>query len=112
MRGFLLNIAVYLVCLAPLNAQDFSVGEEYYKTGDYANALKVWTPLAEQGDPNAQYKLAWMYDFGNGISENNSKAVIWYRLAAEQGHVSAQYNLGVMYDFGEGISQDKVAAVK
>lgn len=112
MRRFLLGITVYILYLTSLNAQDVKAGEKYYKLKDYANALKVWASLAEQGNPDAQYKLAWMYDFGTGVSENNTEAIKWYRLAAEQGHVSAQYNLGIIYDTGEGVSQNKITAVK
>ena len=50
--------------------------------------------MAEQGDANAQYNLGNMYIYGNGVPENDTEAVKWYRLAAEQGQANAQYNLG------------------
>ena len=46
------------------------------------------------------------------MSQDDAKAVKWYRLAAEQGHASAQYNLGVRYANGKGVSQDDAKAVK
>ena len=62
--------------------------------------------LAEQGHAKAQYNLGLMYDNGEGVPENDSEAVKWYRLAAEQGIATAQYNLGIMYDNGEGVPEN------
>lgn len=33
---------------APISAQDFDKGVAAYDSGDYATALKEWTPLATQ----------------------------------------------------------------
>ena len=67
---------------------------------------------AEQGDATAQFNLGVMYDFGEGVAEDNEAAVKWYRLAAEQGDADAQFNLGGMYLFGEGVAEDNEASVK
>ena len=61
---------------------------------------------AEAGDPNAQYELALMYDFGRGVSVSHEQANAWYLKAARQGHDNAQYNLAISYIQGEGIEQD------
>ena len=63
---------------------------------------------AEKGDKIAQFSLGNMYDFGEGVPEDDKEAVKWYRKAAEQGDADAQNNLGVMHYFGEGVPQDKV----
>jgi len=65
---------------------------------------------AEQGDADAQYNLALMYDRGVGVEEDDAEALKWYRLAAGQGYAKAQYNLGMMYYFGKGVPLDKVTA--
>ena len=67
--------------------------------------------LAEQGDVDAQFTLGVMYDRGEGVPQDDTEAVRWYRLAADQGHVTAQYNLGFMYDYGEGLPDDYVLAL-
>jgi len=38
-------------------AADFDAGFAAYQKGDYALALREWTPLAEQGDAGAQLVL-------------------------------------------------------
>ena len=90
----------------------FEDGYAAVKREDYATAIKLWRPLAEQGDAKAQFSIGVMYANGHGFTKDNKKAVKWYRLAAEQGHAAAQSNLGVMYSFGWGVLQDYKEAVK
>ena len=47
-----------------------------------------------------------MYVLGEGVPEDATEAVKWYRKAAERGDISAQTNLGVMYAEGKGVPQD------
>ncbi|MGN5764053.1 tetratricopeptide repeat protein [Acinetobacter calcoaceticus] len=69
-------------------------------------AIKVLTENAEQGNVEAQYSLATMYADGDGVEQDNAKAVHWYLMAADQGNVNAQNNLAWMYENGKGIAQD------
>ena len=91
-------------------AQDFEKGLTAYQAGDYETALKEWQPLADQGDAQAQYNLALMYDTGEGVAKDYAEAARWYRLAAEQGDASAQYNLARKYFVGEGVLKDPTSA--
>ena len=81
-----------------------------YKKGNYATALELIRPLAEEGNVAAQFNLGIMYQLSHGVPQDNEAAVSWYRKAAEQGLAEAQYNLGVMYANGEGVPQDYAAA--
>jgi TPR repeat protein len=78
--------------------------------GDYTAAMALWRPLGDQGDPEAQFRIAVLYDLGRGVSQDAIEAVRWYRKAAEQGHVNAQHNLGTMYEMGEGVEPDYAVA--
>ena len=49
---------------------------------------------AEQGNARAQRNLGWMFQYGRGVTKDDSQAVLWYRKSAEQGNASAQRNLG------------------
>ena len=91
---------------------DFQKGLTAAKQGDYATAIKEWTPIAEQGDAAAQFNLGVIYDNGYGVEQSYKTAAKWYTLAAEQGDVSAQYNLGHMYSNGEGVVQNYKTAAK
>ena len=107
-----LTITVLLGSAGVSWSADFQKGLAAVQRGDFATALREWTPLAEQGDASAQFNLGLMYNNGRGVPQDDKTAVKWYALAAEQGDADAQYNLGVMYDNGEGVPQDDKTAVK
>jgi uncharacterized protein len=89
-----------------VNADQLEDGIAAYQRGDFATALRLFQPLAEQGDASAQSNLGVMYEQGRGVAQNYREAMRWFRLAAMQGDASAQSNLGVMYFKGQGIAQD------
>ena len=93
-------------------SDDFQTGMEAYKRGDFANAIKEWILLGEDGDEKAQYFLGLIYCKGKGVPQDYKKALKWYTLSAEQGNKVAQYNLGVMYSFGLGVVPDYKTALK
>ena len=76
------------------------------------SALQRWGEDAQNGYPEAQYRLGECYYKGEGVSEDKTKAVKWYLKAAEQGHAEAQYRLGECYYYGRGVSEDETEAVK
>ncbi|KAL1001113.1 sel1 repeat family protein [Haemophilus influenzae] len=92
--------------------QQFQQGLTAYEQSDYQTAFKLWLPLAEQGNADAQFNLGLMYYNGRGVKQDDFEAVKWYRKAAEQGNVYAQFNLGNMYHDGRGVKQDDVESVK
>ncbi len=104
------------LAIAPASAQTanktFNDGVAAFQAGDYATALKLWLPLAEADDAEAQRNIGIMYQQGLGLPQNNAEAAKWYRRAAENGHVRAQQNLGAMYEEGTGVLQDQAEAAK
>jgi len=66
---------------------------------------------ADQGNASAQYNLGLTYDRGQGVAQDYTQALFWYRKAADQGEASAQYNLGVTYERGQGAAQDYTQAL-
>jgi len=98
-------------CAMPAIAAAIDDGQTAYNAGDYATALRLWRPLAEQGDARAQNNLGVMYENGKGVAQDISEAVRWYRLAAVQGYGGAQYDLGLAYAIGRGgVRRDPVRA--
>jgi uncharacterized protein len=77
-----------------------------YASGNYAAALHLWRPLAEEGDAAAQFWLGACYDLGHGVPADPGAAAQWYRKAAEQGHANAQHNLAHLYEVGQGLPPD------
>ena len=81
-----------------LTMSNFNKGIAAYERGDYATALSLWRPLADQGFATSQYNLGVMYERGEGVPQDYKEAVKWWRLAAAQGDTWAQFNLALMLD--------------
>jgi len=107
---FLLALTFLFLFSGSVYGDDFQDGLDAYKRQDYKTAYKLWLPLAEQGDADAQVLLGVMYDKGQGVPQDYKESIKWYRLSAEQGDAEAQSNLGLMYYNGQGVPQDYVSA--
>ena len=83
-----------------------------WRRAEYAAAYRLWGPIADQGDPDAQFYLGFMKEYGQGVSRNDAEAIRWYRKAADQDHALAQFRLGDLYSNGEGSSRDEIEAAK
>jgi uncharacterized protein len=108
-----LFLCILLVLLGKqVFAQDYNKCRNAYLADDYETALKECKLQADQGDANAQVKLGFMYNFGNGVPQNYAKAVMWLRLSAEQNNENGQAMLGLKYMRGEGVIKDHDEAIK
>jgi TPR repeat protein len=103
---FLCGIVVAFSVVVAVSAEPFQDGISAYKRGDYAAALEIFRPLAEEGNAKAQANLGLMYYKGEGVPQDYAEAAKWYRRAAEQGITKAQFNLGLMYAKGIGVTRD------
>jgi TPR repeat protein len=87
-----------------------------YNNHDFETAVKLWRPLTELGDAEAQEKLGKMYILGKGfpleVTSNPalclSEARRLFRLSADQGNTEAMIDLGSMYE----TENDYEAAIK
>lgn len=84
----------------------------HHRQKNYAQALAIYTKLANEGNPSAQNNLGLMYAKGQGVPQDYQKAVEWYTKATNQGDADAQNNLGSMYYHGRGVPQDDQKAVE
>ncbi len=92
--------AMVLLLWASVASADLAAGRAAYIKGDYALALQVYKPLAEQGDPEAQYMLGNLYKSGQGAPHDPREVMKWYKRASDQGHRHAQtamQNYAYMY---------------
>ena len=103
-----------LMAIAPLaNAQeDYDAGKRAYLTADYAEALRIWQPLADDGNKFAQFSLGSLYFEGAGVEKSYTESASWFQAAAEQGYAPAQFNLGNAYKHGNGVEQDDPKAAE
>ena len=61
-----LSLAASNAATDPFN---FDEGTLALARGDYAAALRFLRPLANQGNPSAQFRLGGMYDNGQGVAQ-------------------------------------------
>lgn len=106
-------VAAFLVAPFASVAAGDSAGVTAYHAKNYREAMRLLRPLAEQGDPEAQYYVGRMYEKGDGVRKNADEVVKWYTRAAEAGYAAAQYRVAVGYAFGyAGLPRDHQEAVK
>ncbi len=111
-RNVVLVVLLLGMAREPVKAGPFEDGVSAYQRGDYATALRLLRPLADQGRTEAQSHLGSMYILGRGVRQDYAEAARWYRMAAELGDAAAQNNLAVMYLRGDGVRRDFVEAVR
>jgi TPR repeat protein len=70
---------------APVAAGPFEDAIAAYESGDYATALRLLRPFAEQGNAAAQFNLGSMYHEGHGVPQDYISAHMWLNLAAASG---------------------------
>ncbi|MEA3015027.1 MAG: uncharacterized protein QOD42_3572 [Sphingomonadales bacterium] len=80
----------------PTGANDARAGVEAWRAQDYETAVRIWRPLADRGDADAQFNLAQAYFLGRGLPQNMTLAEQWYARAARGGHEEAQANYGLL----------------
>lgn len=85
----------------PAAADTLSDGLQAYEAGRYAQAIQLLTPLANQSNSQAQFRLGAMHYHGQGVPEDEKLAVYWLRKAALQGHTEAMFELGNAYLLGQ-----------
>lgn len=88
---------------------------------DHATSILWFHLAAEQGEADAQFNLASIYDSRaddpykkqRAAPADDAEAFKWYRRSAEQGHVPAQVKVARLYaEGGAGIKRDSVQAYR
>src|SRR6266478_5702190 len=110
-RAWIAAVVLSLGLIAPAAAGPVENAMAPYWRGDYATAMRLLRPVADEGNADAQWRLGHMYANGQGVPQDDATAVTWFRIAADQGYAVAQGNLGLMYVNGQGVSQDYAMAV-
>ena len=80
-------ITVNCVTNNPQQRHDYSFNSAInaYEAGDYARAHRIFARLADDGNINAQFNLAIMYERGLGVRSDIIRAIDFFKKAARQG---------------------------
>ena len=80
---------------------DLSSGIAAFEGKHFSTASRLLHPLADQGNEEAQFRMAIMAQNGLGMVVNEKLAFDNMKAAADQGHALAMHGLGFMYLEGE-----------
>ena len=74
------------------------------REGNFREAVAIWTPHAEAGNPTAHYGLGLVYsrDRGAGMPAHPGLSHQRYKAAAHSGHVDSTFELAFQYERGIG----------
>ena len=86
-------VATLLSCIGGAQAGPWEDGMVAYNRGDYVPAIRLFRPLAEQGNPTAQNQIGVMYRKGEGVIRSPARAFMWFSLAAKRGDTKAKAGL-------------------
>ncbi len=91
---------------------ELSSGIAAFTAKEFGRAMQLLSPLAEAGEPEAQFRVAIMHQNGLGVVANPEKALQMMRAAAKADHALAQHGLAFMYLYDEQIERDVLEAVR
>jgi TPR repeat protein len=80
--------------------------ERAFQNGDDRTALNLFSKLATNNNPNAEYWLGQTYEIGVGIPRDAKTAIDLYKKAADQNVVAAEARLGDIYLSGDQVPPD------
>src|SRR5438045_4537963 len=88
-----LILAAQILGIAGAVAGPWEDGMTAYNRGDYVPAIRLFRPLAEQGNAKAQNVLGVMYRRGQGVARNSVRAFLWFNRGAAAGDDQAKAEL-------------------
>ncbi len=89
-------VGVLFICFASVlsgciaSSMNFSDGIKSFQVQDYRQAFIRLMPEAKGGNPDAQYAIGYMYYYGQGVTEDRTKAWFWITCAAKKGQPDAK----------------------
>ncbi|WP_198370788.1 SEL1-like repeat protein, partial [Roseomonas rosulenta] len=100
--------------LGDADAQLLVAGSHLFRTDggrDPAAAIPWLHRAAQQGAPEAQYRLARLIEAGDGTLREPSWAAVWFQRAAERGLPEAHFAMGLLQVAGAGTAPDEAEAL-
>jgi TPR repeat protein len=101
--------AAQILGIAGAVAGPWEDGMAAYNRGDYVPAIRLFRPLAEQGNAKAQSVLGVMYRKGEGVARNSVRAFIWFSRAAARGDARAKAELR---DVSQTMTRQKISQAR
>ena len=94
------------------SASQLTKAKQAFNQKNYEQAASLLTPLAEQGDANAQYALGYMYHNGLGVPRNYKLAIQWMTAASAKGNEKATEALRRISEVGSDVTDNNLPAMQ
>ena len=104
-RVALMGVLLFVPASATL--ADFKSGLTAYNKGDFETAVKEWQGPAEQGHAQALNGLGFLYMNGQGVAQDDTRALGYFLIAAKRNFAAAQYNAGILYSRIKGAMRNQ-----
>lgn len=73
----------------------------------FTRSMPLWQRAAQAGHARAQYTVAYAYENGRVVANDDTQATHWYGLAANNGDAASQYKYAKRLHLGLGIARDR-----
>jgi TPR repeat protein len=87
-------------------AMELESGIAAFETKNFAHAFKLLSPIADEGNVEAMYRMAIMLQNGLGCQTSTEKAFTYMQSAAFKDYPLAQHAYGFMFFEGECTEKD------
>src|SRR5258706_5963971 len=104
-----LVLAAQILGIAGAVAGPWEDGMAAYNRGDYVPAVRLFRPLAEQGNAKAQNVLGVMYRRGQRVARNSVRGFVWFSRAAARGDTIAKAEL---HDVSQTMTGEELAQAR
>ncbi len=85
------------------------LGKYYDAVNDQAKfpqAAYWFSKSADQGNPDAEWRLAGAYQVGGGVTPDDRTSLYWFKKAAEDGQIDAEFVLAMNYRDGRNVERN------
>jgi TPR repeat protein len=83
-----------------------------FEQGNYQEALMIFKSQAEAGNTNMQVLVGNMYDYGQGVPQDDVQALQWYLMAASKGDIKGQYQAANLYFSSPTVPKNNIEAYR
>ncbi|MBI2253824.1 MAG: sel1 repeat family protein [Proteobacteria bacterium] len=97
---------------AAANNDKVASGWAAFEQGNYQEALTTFKSQADAGNTNMQVLVGNMYDYGQGVPQDDVQALQWYLMAASKGDIKGQYQAANLYFSSPTVPKNNVEAYR
>lgn len=108
----LLSCILCMAFVGTTYASTLTEGQFALSAKRFEDAIRIFEPLANAGNPEAQRLLGEMCLQGQGMQANPLAAFKWTQLSADRGNRVAEFNMGYLYEHGLGTPHSMELALK